>query len=157
MITQTFGDFQDIIYRTHKIEKKSGTTWERMIVKLFLNHFETHCKMRNETLHGKNNESQERERLQKIIRQIQQDKFFLPKKLRKLQKKGEQLHNDPNTKLSKVRLWVIIMTDLQEYHAHREKIQIKNGGDIRTYLTGEYVKAKIWRIKTRKIRTQIGK
>lgn len=109
-----------------------------MILKLFLTHFETHWKIINENLHEKKNETQERERIQEKIRNLQQDKYFLPKKLRKLYKSGEKLHNDPKTKISKLRRWVTIMLDLKEYHVHREQIQLKNGGDIRTYLNSEY-------------------
>ena len=112
----------------------------RMIVKLFITHIETHWRIRNENLHGKNKETQEREILQEQIRKLKQEKYFVPKKLRKLHKSGGKLHNDPNFKISTLRRWVSIITDLKVYHEHCEKIQIKNGGDIRTYLNSEYAK-----------------
>ena len=54
--------------------------------------------------------------------------------MRTLIKKGKKLINEERPKISKLRRWVDIMTDLKKYHEYREEIQLANGGDIRCYL-----------------------
>ena len=133
-MTQSFGNLQEQTYRAYEYpSSKTGTSWSRLVVGLFLNFFESLWEKRNSIIPPKNDKQNVQTYLQGEVRAIRERHTKIPTVLKPIFKKGEKFQTDKNAKVTSLRRWVDLMRDLKKFFKLKEENDRTLGRDIREY------------------------
>ena len=144
MITQKFGDIQESVYRQGDAKdaiyddgktktQLTGTFWARRIVKMFLTYFEQVWFLRNEREHKLGIGVEEKKKIQTYLGKIEDGTYYVPRKLKNFVTKGKRMVKK-KSKVSHMKRWISLMTDMQTYQEYRKTMQRKYGSDIKKYI-----------------------
>ena len=121
IITQKLGDIQEDTYRRGKFDRSfTGTNWARMVVNLFLTHFENLWEKRNSLLPNNLKLVGEREYLQEKIDTILKSKPEIPIFLRSFYNRGEVLRHTKSAKIKNLKRWIDVISDIKAFNEFQE-------------------------------------
>ena len=118
MVSQTWGDIQEAVYRERGEKKEiTGGSWVQMVLREIFGFVDLLWKRRNERTHN-TPIPDEREKLSEKIRKLQLKKLYVSGKLRKMYRTSISEITDKRKPLSHLRRWIRIFTSCEKMEEH---------------------------------------